>query len=909
MTTSTNRFPANPKRARSRTITSKIALLAASVGCFGATGLVNAQDQSATSEDVDVSVQDTIIVTATKRAQALEEVPLAVTVVGQQELLERGIQDITTLERAAPSYTINTSDTASGGLTLRLRGVGTTGNNIGLESSVGAFIDGFYLPRPGGALGDLYDIEQVELLRGPQGTLFGRNTSAGALVIKTRKPRTDQKEGFVDATVGNFDLYSIQAGYNIPLVEDKVGLRIAGAYRERGGYITNTVGDESQTRDRISLRAQLLYEFDNGGELRLFAGYAESDDDCCQAVWVNRSPFIENNSAPFSAFAPTAGAPNAGTFDPYLSNDNSNFTNPTDGWNIAAHYDVETPLGDLSYLGYYADTFADSCRGDYTALDIYAVGDCPETRALFAQLGNTVDLGALNGTDIKSTSHELRLQGRAFQDKLDWIVGAYYSHEEIDQRYTLAFLEDIQSGVSVGAFGQPTFNELNFASGGVSAVGDFAAPRAQQDGESFSIFTHNVIELTDRWNLTLGARWVEETKDASLGHQIAGQHDACFATFNNADALLAPGGLYNPAGPFGAGGPGRLQAVVQTNCWIFTSPLFDPNDPNNFFQTFQASSNPIIQNYVNFIPRPFDQTFEDDQLTWTANLQYQVADQTYIYGGYSRGFKSGGFNLDVSSSSGGADPTFKSEIVDAFELGFKTRFLDGRGWANIAAFHTELSDFQVLEFDGTRFNTFNTDKALSTGFEIESGFDITDSIDLSFAGSYTDARYPNDCATFDPADPSFVPAATTLCGVALTNAPEVVLIGGLDFDRDITKDGAGLFGGISARYESDRRTSTRPTELPNVFGATTEADVRAAVAAAVPLPGDVQDDSTKVDLRFGFRSADDRFTIEAWARNVTDERTRFVTFNIPLRGFSGQRARGAFVQEPKTYGVTLRAKF
>ena len=150
MTTSIRRHSANSTHVRTRTSASKIALLAASISCLSAAGLAQAQDQTAEADDTDVSVQDTVIVTATKRAQALEEVPLAVTVVGQQELNERGIQDITTLERAAPSYTINTSDTASGGLTLRLRGVGTTGNNIGLESSVGAFIDGFYLPRPGG---------------------------------------------------------------------------------------------------------------------------------------------------------------------------------------------------------------------------------------------------------------------------------------------------------------------------------------------------------------------------------------------------------------------------------------------------------------------------------------------------------------------------------------------------------------------------------------------------------------------------------------------------------------------------------------------------------------------------------------------------------------------------------------
>ena len=152
---------------------------------------------------------------------------------------------------------------------------------------------------------------------------------------------------------GNYDLYGVQAGFNVPLVQDKIGLRIAGAYRNRGGYITNVVGDESQTRDRISIRGQLLFDLEDAGELRLLAGYNRGKDDCCMAIWTQRSPFIEANSAPFSAFAPTAGAPNVGAdaVDPYLANDNTNFVNPFHGWSIAAHYDVSLPFGELSYLG------------------------------------------------------------------------------------------------------------------------------------------------------------------------------------------------------------------------------------------------------------------------------------------------------------------------------------------------------------------------------------------------------------------------------------------------------------------------------------------------------------------------------------------------------------------------------
>jgi outer membrane receptor protein involved in Fe transport len=401
---------------------------------------------------------------------------------------------------------------------------------------------------------------------------------------------------------------------------------------------------------------------------------------------------------------------------------------------------------------------------------------------------------------------------------------------------------------------------------------------------------------------------VDESKNAKLSEQVPGQHNACFGTFNSLAGYLAPGGAYHPTdGFFGAGGPGRLAAAVKTNCWIFTSPFFDPSDPNSFFQQFVGD--PVTSPFLQFIPQPFDQKFGDDRLTYTLNVRYEVADRTCLYGGYSQGFKSGGFNLDVSSASGGADPTFRSEKVDAFELGLKSRFLGGRAWANIALFHTNLKDFQVLDLDGTRFNTFNTDKALSTGVEIESGFDLSDAVTLNLAGSYTDARYPSDCASFDPTDPNFTPAATSLCGTRLTNAPELVLIGGLDFNTEIGNAGMSVFGGATVRYESKRRTSTRPTELPATAGALTEDDVRAAVAAALPLPQDIQPGNTKVDLRFGFGAADGQFTIEAWARNVFDTRTRFVTFNIPLRGVGGSRARGAFVQEPRTYGVTARAKF
>lgn len=186
--------------------------------------------QSSFAQESSVALEE-VIVTATKRTTSIQDVPIAITVLSAETLENAGVNDILALERVAPSFNLNTSDSATGGISLRMRGVGTTGNNIGFESSVGVFVDGFYQPRPGGALGDLMDIERIELLRGPQGTLFGRNTSAGALVIHTARPDLENFGYYGNLTAGNYDLGAAQGGVNIPIIDDTLALKLSGSIR------------------------------------------------------------------------------------------------------------------------------------------------------------------------------------------------------------------------------------------------------------------------------------------------------------------------------------------------------------------------------------------------------------------------------------------------------------------------------------------------------------------------------------------------------------------------------------------------------------------------------------------------------------------------------------------------------
>ncbi|MEM7767538.1 MAG: TonB-dependent receptor, partial [Pseudomonadota bacterium] len=697
----------------------------------------------------------------------------------------------------------------------------------------------------------------------PQGTLFGRNTSAGALNIKTKRPNLTEVEGFGNITSGNYSLFNLQAGVSVPIIEDTLAVRVSGSLRSRDGFVTGPTGDESHNRDRTVLRGQALLDLDNAGTVRAILDYSEAEENCCFAVWFQDSAGLPAFGA--AGLGADGGAPNVGptALDGLRANDND-FFNPFEQTGFSLEYQVDTPVGELTYIGSYRDFEDETFRStDYTQLEIFTVGRSPEAQAL----PGTAFTPSGNVTKIETQTHELRIQDTAFNDRLDWLVGLYYSDESIDSRGSLTLLDDFQAGVSAGLLGSPV-NLFNIFSGGVDASGDFADNAFLQDGESFSIFTHNILAITDNLDLTVGLRYVEETKDGSYD-QVGGEFDACLSTFNT----LATSPDTIPASLAGAS--------VAINCFIFAAPTFDEANFGPLFGAFSGSGLDAL------LPQEFDDTFEDEELVYTVKLGYSFTPDLSVYGGVTHGFKSGGFNLDASAAAGGADPRFDSEIVDAYEIGLKSTLFDGRARANIAIFHQDLEDFQVLEFTGVRFQTFNVGKAEASGIEIETEAQLTNNLSANLNYTYSDARYPDDCDELDPMAADFNINAANLCGAALTNAPENVVVGGATYEFEYNN--LNWFANANARYEDERRTSTQPT----VLGTDT------------PLPGDIQEANTKVNLRIGVGSIDDRWTFEIWGRNVTDEITKNVTFSVPLRG----DARAQFTQDPATYGVTLRTKF
>lgn len=816
-----------------------------------------AQDGAETADD------NVIIVTATRRAQDVQDIPIAVTAVTAEQLDRQGVDNVADITQVSPSFSTSNAQIASGTVVLRIRGVGTTSNNIGFESAVGIFVDGAYQSRPGVALSEFVDIAQVEVLRGPQGTLFGRNTSAGALNITTVRPDLDEFSGFVNGTYGNFDLINVQGAVNVPLIEDTLALRVTGAYRERDGYVdivdgNGTLLGESNSIDQFLVRGQLGYEGDSGLKARLIVDYSESDNQCCAAVELLADTGLETTLAALGGGARggmtglVATNPNDSTTVSQILDNRTATTNrlplaSVEQYGVTA--EIEFPISDnadLIYIGSFRDfSSSENYDSDFSALEVF-------------------DVDRLD-TDIQTMTHELRVQGDAFDGALSWLVGGYYSDEEIRASTDFSLGADydlLVGGIFGGAVGPAP---LQLLTGGdpslTTATNDYA-----QDSESWSVFTHNTLSITDALSVTLGLRYSDESKTGGF-EQTAINNPAC----NGALAAAGAGQLPAPL----------VGGTLALSCFAFVAPAVGAD--GEFFP----------------LPREFETPFSDNELIYTGKVSYQFAAPITAYASFTHGYKSGGINLDITANTAGADPSFLSEEVDAYEVGVKAKFLDDAVTLNVAGFHEEFTNFQVLEFTGAQFTTFNVNSAKSTGLEIESVIRPDQNLSFNLGVTYTDARYPENC---DGGIPNA--NVTSLCGNSLTNAPSYVGIAGVNYDKDIGNDFRGFFS-AQVRTESDRRTSTQARTVPSAAAITAAGGIQAAVDLAPLVPFDVQDGNTKINLRAGFGSQDERWTVEFWGVNVTDVVTRGVTFNTVLRGGS----RSAFLQEPATYGVTVRSKF
>ena len=885
-----------------------------------------AQDTPAAPEQEE-STYDTneVVITAQGRAQVLADVPLAVSAISAETLQQSGANDIRQLNQVAPSLLVSSTGSEANG-SARIRGIGTVGDNPGLESSVAVFIDGVYRSRSGIGLNELGEIERIEVLRGPQGTLFGRNASAGLINIVSKSPSSRFEAG-AEATYGNYDHLRLSGYLNVPLGETLAG-RIDGVYVKRDGFYQDVTNDtDINNRNRYFVRGQLQFEPSSDLTVRLIGDYTKREEDCCGAVYVNSdiNQFVGGLNDPAQnnivRVLRDLGQPMAAFTDPYSRDlyvsPGRSYAGTTEDWGASLQVDWDLGGAKLTSITAYRDYRSDQGSDtDYSYVDIlYRAADGNSSR------------------QFKTFSQELRLQGTAFNETLDWLIGGYYADEDLTVTDNLRFGNlygrfatcRIISGGGLAALYSPTspgcLAARPAAFGAASpiiyaafdrldGINDRGTTRDQyfQNSRNWALFTHNIVHMAKGLDLTLGLRYTNERKrfNATFGN------DNVACTQNQA-ALLP----LRPVASLTAVVDGLLALSCQGNS--------------------TAELNGVSIN---------DERTEDE-FTGTAVLSYKPMDDLLIYGSYSRGYKAGGFNLDRSALKAPIAPfggqagaqalvsnlQFDPEIVNAFEIGAK--YSTGPFSLNVAAFRQEFKNFQLNTFNGTVFLVQNvngcssglgggdrdqskfptapnynaaaaatgscgaddvTYGVLSQGIEIEASLVPARDVRIGLGLTYSDTKYREDLvgnASGAPLDQ----ALRKLPGDNLSNAPEFVTTASVAWTPEL--GGSGLSGLV---YFDTRMTSDYNTG----------SDL---------FPQKEQDGYVLVNGRIGIRGRDERWAIELWAQNLFNQDYTQVAFNSPFQEGAagapftdpqypgGRQIFSAYLAEPRTYGVTLRTRF
>ncbi len=686
-------------------------------------------------------VVEEIVVFATKREESLSDVPIAVSAFSADELSRAGVEDIRDLQQLTPSLVLTSTQSETAGTTARLRGIGTTGDNLGLESSVAVFVDGVYRNRNSVALTDLGPLERVEVLRGPQGTLFGKNASAGAISIFTARPDVEEFGGSLEGSYGSDDQYRVTGAVTGPIVQGHTGFRLDGTWNQRDGFTDNKAGgDDYDDRDRYLVRGQLVTRIGEDLDFRLVGDYSTRDETCCAAVTKIAGP----TAAVINGLTPLIPPPGIGTVilppDPFdrdmTANSDRGYDSEVDEWGVSLEANWDLGEGTLTSISSYRDWDAERSQDiDYTDADL-----------LYRQKSSYTN-------EFKTFTQELRYAWEI--GNFEFLVGGYYVDEDLD----------VLDGILVGGDYETYANAIILSQGEttlIPAPGFSAGDGAQQDNfsvdtNSWAVFTHNKWQVTDEVAFTAGLRYTEEDKDLDA------------SLVSNAPACLQTAGLLGA----GAIDPVNNAFLLQFACLPVFSPIVDT--PNNaILGTIPALS----------------EKRSDQELTGTFVFEYSFDDDWMGYASYSRGYKAGGFNLDraglsqfavllAGAAPSGKDLEFDKETVNSWEIGLKGALFDNRVRMDVAVFYADYDDFQLNTFTGTNFNVTNVDGADTVGFEANGSAVVTDQLTLSGGFAYLDAKYDDDL--FDPGDPS----VAELSGEQLTNAPEWIINAAADFEQPI----------------------------------------------------------------------------------------------------------------------------
>lgn len=870
--------------------------LLAIAGALAIPCVANAQDASSQSDEAGVDDAEqqglnVIIVTATKRSENLQDVPVAVSAISSEMLASKGVFETSDLNASMPNLQVS-SPYGQQQPNFSLRGVGVgTEYNANAASPVGVYVDEVYQAFRSSHGQQLYDLEQVEVVRGPQGTLYGRNTTGGAINFITRKPDLSGANGYITFGYGNYNRLNAEGAVEVTPVEDKVGLRIAGTYVKSDPYVHNRLPAGTNTFAAFGLSALNQNTGRDPGGVESYGIRGTLRVKPVETLDVTLKGYYAKAKGGAETPLPTGQT---------IGSDVINYQNPN--FLLA---DLFTALGPAG-AGLLPASYSQSGNGlGLNEIEADTVGDAiTRTEGVVltvkAELGNDINLTSTSGYDsglyvngptdcdatpFRGCSIGYRSEFNAFnQDlRIDFgsgpfkgILGAFYGRDEITANNTPDFfnsLSDVRAAVGLPA---TYFNPAGgFNGAGLSATSLPTGIRATQNftqiRKSWAIYGEASYELTPTLKLTGGLRY---TTDKNLFT------DGLTTYFDDAGnaRMLTVSGFDDP---------------VLGNVY-FIEPVRDELG-NIVIPSFRDLGIPF--------PEGLERRGKTNKFSGRAILDWKPVDDVLFYLSYSRGYRAGTFN---GLAYGNSNQVYfvRPEEVNAYEFGFKTRFLDNRLQLNGAFFYYDYTgqQGQVVDASATA-NLIALDGKLK-GFEADLQFAATDRLTLNAAIGILDSEYDdydqascvaaNLAGLFPGQDGSCVLSSggnVSVGGNPFPYAADLSLNFGFDWDAADIGDGLLTIHGdtsYTGQFYYDSFEDYSRGVLPNVAtGEFTQGEGKYWL----------------VNARVTYEI--NNLTFALWGKNLTDK--VYYPFGISLENLfgNGYRVRA----QPRTYGIEATMRF
>lgn len=766
------------------------AIVAVTLACMAA-GPVLAQD---TAEDpaqeeapaAEVTTFGTVTVTANKREENIRDVPSSISVIGQEQLENLSATQLTDYANYVPGLQV-TSNGTPGQTIVSMRGIAPLSSG----ATVGTYIDetpvgssGLYQAATIFALDLLpYDIERVEVLRGPQGTLYGAGSMGGLLKYVTRQPDLSETEfrlgGGVSSVKDGSNGSNVRFGANLPLSQDRLGLRLSYARNNIPGYVDNSVDGEEDINDghQTSARAALLWQEDVFS-LKLSALRQTIDSD--------------NNGV--VSLDPLTGKPIDGDLTHRVYVD-QRFTKEVGHY--AATLDWDLGWADFTSATGYSDTQTfrrQDVTVQYGSFTNLALG-LPDPGSSYFDAG----------LDLQKLTQEFRLTSKS-GSPLEWQVGAFYTEEEGDNSQFIA-LRQLDGSALPAPYD--------------AIAGTLAFLRLPTDYKETAVFANGSYQFTERFKLGAGVRYAENDQNFSQ---------------------IVESGLLLPVG----------------------------ESPN-------SSS--------------------EDVFTWSLTPQFELSDDTLLYGKVATGYQPGGPNVALP----GIPPQVDSSMLTSYELGLKTLFADRRVQVDLAVFRIDWEDIQVVSYFNGNSGLNNGGQATSQGVELSTMFRPSASLQFGLNVAYTDAELSEDFPVLViPSGPYVVELNTGLQGDRLPYVPKLQASLTADYFFPVAGEWEGHVGG-GFRWVDDRVTGT--TERQVVRTDTTPP----TVLATTVTPPYTLDSYHSLDLYAGVSNAS--WSIRAYVKNATDERAYLTTGDTTNLLTGVTESLTAAPVQPRTFGLEVDYRF